>query len=579
MLAWLLFPLRWGFRWLASPIRGLMLRRLLRDGWLELPLEGACREALDRRTRLQENLRKLLRPRDPGFVALQDLEKLAAKVCAAPGVQGLWVRLDGFEVGWTGAERIRELLARVSESGRRVVVQVEGGLDTRGALIASAADRVVMSPASGYDAAGSAAKGLFFADLLHRWGIQVEVAAAGRYKSAPDALTRTSRSPEDAEQIRAIVEALDDRLIEAIGASRGRTAEEVRSRLAKAPMTARQALSLGLIDGVERNDDAPSYARTLVGLDRPPRFGSADQFAALRVGSLRAPFKRKRLAVVKVHGTIVDRRGPSLPGADTAVRDEVVDDLRHALSDDRIGGVVLHVDSRGGSVTASDAIYGAVRRLSESKPVVAVLADAAASGGYYVACGASRILCHPWTLTGSIGVFMLFPTWPELMRRAGVGQDVIRTLEHANLLDPFNGLDESGRQHLQGQVESLYDLFLEVVSQARHRSRDEIDAVAQGRVWLGQDALKAGLVDGHGKLQDGLDWLQSQLPAPVDPEPTWIHTRRSQPRPGPASGAAAAAAAAAGVYGALGVGPGPVSEVLQLLATRTRFAAWTPSPF
>jgi protease IV len=568
-MGYLWFSVRWLLRQLWAPLRRSMRKRLLRDGWLELRLSGRCEEFLDPRSRLQESLRRLAGRRERQAVSLTQLERLRRLLEGDRRVRGLWVTLDGLRVGWTGADRIRAVLRSLSKRGIRVVVQVQDEVSNVEALIASGADRFVLGPAAGYEAAGNASKGLFFAKTLERIGVRVEVTSAGRFKSGADALTRDRRSPDDREQVEAVIRGLDTHLVEALTEGRRLDPDRVRSGLQAAPMTAERARSHGLVDAVARDEEAPSIAQALSDADRPPKMGSAESFEALHPRPLRRPGAPPRIGVVRIQGVLVDRAPAGLPGSGSgvAVRDEVVDDLRAALHDRRIGGVVLHVDSRGGSVTASDVIYGSVRRLAADKPVAVVMADAAASGGYYVACGGHRIFAHPLTLTGSIGVFGLFPTWPRLMERLDVGQDVIRTLSGANLLDPFGGLDEAGRARLERRVEDLYALFVDVVAEQRGWSREAVDQVAQGRVWLGRDAARRGLVDQLGSLADAVAWVRDQVPGPVGAEPVWVRTRRTPPRPAPVSDPAQTVANWLG---------GSRFEQLQLMASGARIVAWWP---
>jgi len=211
----------------------------------------------------------------------------------------------------------------------------------------------------------------------------------------------------------------------------------------------------------------------------------------------------------------------------------VVDDLRAALADKSVGAVVLHVNSRGGSVTASEAIWAAVRRVDKDKPVIACFGDVAASGGYYVACGARNIVAAPLTVTGSIGVFGMLPTWPELAARFGVGHDVIKNFDNAALYDPWGGLDARALAHVQREVEGMYEDFVGKVSDARRLPVETVKAVAEGRVWMGTAAREHHLVDGLGGITEAIDRAKSEAGGRFEADPVLVHSLRSRPRPAP----------------------------------------------
>jgi protease-4 len=252
---------------------------------------------------------------------------------------------------------------------------------------------------------------------------------------------------------------------------------------------------------------------------------------------MRPPWRRtkKHIGVVEVHGAIVDTGSPYLTYVDRlAVQQAVVNDLRAALEDPGIGAVILHVDSRGGSVTASDAIWSAVKRLDREKPVIACMGNVAASGGYYVACGARSIVCSPLTITGSIGVYAMYPVWPELARMIGVNHDVVKNRLHAAMYDPWREISEDARAHADREVAAMYDAFIGLVAEARGKTKEEIDAIAQGRVWSGRKAKALGLIDGLGGMEEALERAREAAPGvSFEEEPVLVHSWRNQGRPPP----------------------------------------------
>ncbi|MGF1511171.1 MAG: signal peptide peptidase SppA [Myxococcota bacterium] len=573
MIRLLVYPIRILGWWVAGLVR-LVGRRKLQDTWLELALEGQVQSVPTGTPRLQVLLRRLLSRRDEPSVDLRQLERMAQRIQRRPEVRpkGLLVRLGALRVSWSEAEQLREVLHSVRDHGVPIVLFCGRAMDEKDAVIAAGASRVVVGPAGGFDATGTAARGLFLGNALSLLGIRVESISAGRFKSGPDALTRGQRSDADREQTEALVEALDRTLLKSLSASRGMTEEQVWSALEGGPYTATGAQTVQFVDAVRRDEDLPEYCQSIEGAAEPPSFAPADRWLGVQKKPRPKVFRPARLAIVKVHGPIIDR-APAWLSSEAAVQASVVDDIRRAGADPRIRGVLVHIDSRGGSVTASDAIYGALRRLARDKPVATVMGSVAASGGYYIAAAGDRIWASPRTLTGSIGVFGILPTWPELLNRLGIGHDAIHRLALANLMDPSSGLSALERERVQAKVDDLYELFVNLVADRRGKSRDEVHEVAQGRVWVGEAAKDVGLVDELGGVDAACAWLKDRLDRPVEPEPVLLRHRTGLPRP-PSTNVPQAL----GRLNVLEVLPPVVREatLLTLMYGPDRCFAWSP---
>ncbi len=600
----LLSAVRWsqvvllaGFALLLWPLTELARRRVLAGrGWVELKLAGEVTE-LRREERPQDVLlRKLLRQPEPKRVVLERLEVLVDELLSDRLARGVLVRLGPLGGGWASADAIRKQLARLRDGGKHVIVHGERMLGNRELLVATGGSRLLVPPTGIIVAGGVAAPGLFFRGLLDWAGITVEVASAGRFKSAPDQFTRAERSGPDLEQTRALVDALDQALLDALRSGRGLEEEKAKSFLEASPVVGRRAEEIGLVDGLTLDEDLLEEVGKADGITRKmPPLGAGRYLQVRRTPN---PWRRaeRHVGVVRVCGNIVDEApAQGLGGSEAAVEGRVVADLRAALRDPMVASVVLLVDSRGGSVTASDGIWAAVHRVNKEKPVVACFGDVSASGGYYVACGARAIVASPLTVTGSIGVFALVPTWPELTRRLRIGRDVVKGLENADFYDPWGGFDERRRAHAQREVEIMYEVFLERVSAARGMERDAVHAVAEGRVWIGSDAHDAGLVDGLGGFAEAVDRARHLAGGRIAIEPRVVRASGSQSRPSPAARAGevspadmlrwlVAPASGTDMVGAL-LGSGPDSalarELLGLWLARPgpQVLAWAPVRF
>lgn len=535
-----------------------------------------------------------------------------------PEAKGVLVHLGPLVSGWAHADGLRLQLERARTAGKVVLVHAESHVTNREALVASGGSKLIMTPPGLFTAIGASTSGLFYRSSLDRLGIEVEVASAGQYKSAPERFTRNARSDADLEQTKRLIDQFDERLTVAWSAFRGVEINEAVAHFDRAPLIAKTALELGLIDGIARDEeilktvdafrggrDTASHETTRRKREKPKEKKNeteaplaADRYLEARTLRPLRPSRRKRIGVVEVHGAIVDN-APFLssPGAKTAISKHVVDDLRAAGEDDAIAAVILHVNSRGGSVTASDQIYGAVHRLNQTKPVIACFDEVAASGGYYVACGARKIFATPLTITGSIGVFALTPIFEGLIDHLGLSHDLIKNRRNAGIYDVFTKRSEDERQHARAQVLALYSIFLDLVANARALDIQTADTWASGRVWTGQDALGRQLVDGLGGFEEAFAYAKEVADGRrFEPEPEIIHTSRpNMARPplaeevnsGPLVGQGFVEQAfelfllkASGWHGpASRSRRAVVSEALSLLSTTSPTPGWFWTPF
>jgi protease-4 len=576
----LLAPMLFLVALLWRPIRARSRRKALQKfGWLELMLEGEVVE-VRHPPRLHPLVQRILRREEPIKVVLSRLRKFTEEVIDDPHAKGVLVRLGILHGGWASAQEIRGYLARIRDAKKEVVVHLIHHVGNKELLVASAATKVVMTPTGMFAAVGNALPGLFLKDPLERIGVKIEVAGAGRFKSAPERFTRTDRSEFDREQCQALIDELDESLISAVMDGRVLDREAAVKMLDRAPLVGSQAKASGFVDALARDEDLGDYVKDLEEAEEAPQFVGAGTYLALRHMPPLIKTRKKRVGIIEVHGPIVDASPGLTQYPDRLAIDRaVVADLRGALEDPSIHAVVLHVDSRGGSVTASDSIYSAVHRLDKEKPVVACFGDVAASGGYYVACGARSIVASPLTITGSIGVFAMLPTWPKLTEMLSVGHDVIKNRRHADLYDPWSGLDDDDRAHAQEGVAAMYDAFIALVAEARGLTKEEVHAVAEGRVWSGKAARGHRLLDGLGGMEEAIDRAKDAAGGRFEKEPVLIKARGHLLRPRPFEKKDVAPMALARLAGLL---PDPrlraLYEELELMLSAPRATVWSWCP-
>jgi protease-4 len=408
------------------------------------------------------------------------------------GVLQLYIR--SLDVGLATVQELRSALRGLRAAGKRVVAHV-GSVDERGYMVAAACDEIVIDPAATVHIDGFYIANTYFGSGLAKLGIRFDSVEVGRYKSAPDALTKDHGRPEEHETIDALLEGSTVALQAALTEDRGLAPAEVNTLLAKGFLTAQEALQARLADRLSESDDP---AAPVEFLPEWPLWRRSS-VASRHWGS------RPRVAVIGVVGTIVGEPGDNpLPG-DTAAALWVVGQLDEAARAGGVAAVVLRVESPGGDVVASDHIWRAVRRVAQQKPIVVSMGDVAASGGYYVAAGAHAIYAQPTTVTGSIGIFAVRPDLSGLMSAIDVHTEIRKRGDHADWQHPSHPLRAADRDRLQAALERHYEGFLAKVAAGRRLPLARVREIAQGRVYTGADALDLGLVDHIGGLLEAID--------------------------------------------------------------------------
>jgi protease IV len=440
--------------------------------------------------------------RGPTPLALQALRERLDRISYDGRVRGVALRIKDIEAGWAALEEARRELLSFREGGGRVVAYLQDPVDTRSYYLACAADEVLIAPLVTVGVTGVRTRVSFFKDALERLGVGAEVVAVSPYKSAGEPYTRNDFSPEAREQAERLLDGRYEELVHAIGASRGLTEAEARDVIDGAPYGSQEALTAGLVDGVLYEDELPG--RLAAGGER---VRLAEWAAARR--SLKTPYRRRArrwVELVQVKGAISRGRSRRVPvplpflGGERAGSDSVVAALRGAGKNRRVGAVLLHVDSPGGDALASDLIWREVGRISARKPVVVLMGNVAASGGYYVSAPAAHVVARRLTVTGSIGVITIRPVAERLYGKLGVNPVGLERGERAGLVDPSRPPTEDELRVLEHQIGLVYDEFKDRVSWGRDLS--DVDSIAGGRVWSGAEALERGLVDGVGGFRE-----------------------------------------------------------------------------
>jgi protease-4 len=434
----------------------------------------------------------LLESRPPSLRALVDAVDRAGK---DPAVGGLLLRVGSVDAGWARVEDLRDALVRFRRSGKPSWAHLEsaGNLEY---YLATGCSKIAASPTALLDVSGLSAEVTFFKGALDKLGVQAQFEGVGKYKNAPNQFTETAFTEPHREQMEALVESLFETYVKGIAEGRVLAPERVRALVDEGPFDAPRAKAAGLVDELLYRDQVEAR------VPGSQRLGAAHYARASRGFSLGT---RPRIAIVYAVGTITGGESQSSPiGGDTVGADTVIRGLRQAVEDDSVRAIVLRVDSPGGSGTASDAVWREIGVARRRKPVIASMGDYAASGGYYVSMNADAIVAQPGTITGSIGVFSGKFSLRGLYEKIGLSEDVVQRGRFARLFSSNDPWEEGERERVRALNRAFYDTFVRKAAEGRKRKADEIEAVAQGRVWTGQEALAHGLVDRLGGLDGAL---------------------------------------------------------------------------
>jgi protease-4 len=500
---------------LSAPVRAVRAHRLLKKGSVVLlTLDGPVVELADRQPwwrRMPSRTMSLVRIRE-----------LVRMVASDPKITGLVVEIRSLHAGAAIATSLRQTLLQFKESNKPLLAYLPMGAGSREMLVASAADRIVAGPASSIAPLGIAVESRYFRRALDRVGVLPEIFARGEFKTAGESMARDSMSPEQREQLGAILDVMEGELMTALGAGRRRSSDEVRALIDGGPYRAPDALAHHLVDATGYDDDLP---RLFAEGDERPKMVPAKSYLAVR----RATPLRQGIGVVRVRGPIVSR-APLAIGR-MAESEQIVGSLRAAREANAVRGVVLLIDSPGGSVLASDRIYHEVVRLAEKKPVVAYFGNVAASGGYYVAAGAHAIVAQPTTITGSIGVVAAHFVLSPLLGKLGIVTELVKRGARADMLSVNRPLDEGERQAMTREIEGYYQDFVDIVARGRNRPPEDIEKLARGRVYSGAEAYRLGLVDRLGDFETALDVVRERLGETRRLAPAVIKSPRTMPKP------------------------------------------------
>ena len=426
------------------------------------------------------------------------------RAAADPRIRGVLFEPRNLDIGFGKMEELHDEIVQFRKSGKPIVTYLHTP-SAREYYAAVATDKIFLSPEDNLDVKGVATESIFFKQTLDKLGVKAEVIHAGKYKDAGDMFTQTSMSPETREQLNAILDQYYGNLISTIAEGRKKQPDAVRALIDDGPFLAKDALSDGLVDSLGYEDQAAQEMQSRLKQSSLKRISGRayEKGATAQAGA-------RRVALVVGQGMITAGTGNDTADDENFTGTGFIKLLKQVENDSSIQGVILRIDSPGGDAVASDDILHEVKNLSRKKPLVVSMSDTAASGGYYVAATGDPIIAYPNTLTGSIGVVFARFALHGLLDKAGVDAQLLTRGRYADIDSSYMPLSDAERQKLTGQIDAFYRAFVSRVAEGRKKSFDQIEPLAQGRVWVGSQAKDNGLVDQLGGLDRAIEVLKQQ---------------------------------------------------------------------
>lgn len=437
-----------------------------------------------------------------GTIGLDDVLEAIGKAKDNDKIKGIYIEAGMLSAdSYASLAAIRNALLDFKKSGKWIVAY--GDVYTQGTYyVASVADKVFLNPSGQIDWHGISSQPVFLKDLMAKFGVKMQLAKVGTYKSAPEMYTADKMSDANREQVTAYVNGIWQNVCKAVSESRKISVEQLNAYADKfiTLNDPKDFVKYKFVDKLIYTDQIDAEINKLLKQDADDNINTVS-LAEMKVVKSKEE-KGEEIAVYYAYGNIVDNAtGGMLSNEHNIVSKTVCDDLKALMDDDDVKAVVLRINSGGGSAYASEQIWHYVEMLKKEKPVVVSMGGMAASGGYYISSGANWIVAEPTTLTGSIGIFGMFPDFSGLLtEKLGVKFDEVKTNRHSAFGTPARPFNEEEMRYLNNYIDRGYALFRSRVAQGRKMKVEQVEKIAQGRVWLGQDALKVKLVDELGGL-------------------------------------------------------------------------------
>lgn len=437
---------------------------------------------------------------------LDDILTAIKKAKENENIIGIYLQADMLSAGFASLEEVRNALIDFKKSGKFVVAYSD--TYTQGLYyLSSVADKVLLNPKGGVEWRGLAMQTMFFKDMLEKLGVEMQIFKVGTYKSAVEPYINNEMSPANREQVKDFLTSIWENVLNDVSSSRKLSVDSLNVLADRMMLfeSAEEVVKCGLADTLIYKNDVRNYLKKMVDVDEDDDLSVVGLTEMKNVQRDMPKDKSGNIIAVYYAFGGIDDAGSTASAEEGIHSQKVIRDLRKLQENEDVKAVVLRVNSPGGSAYGSEQIWYAMTQLKKEKPVIVSMGDYAASGGYYISCCADTIVAQPTTLTGSIGIFGMFPNAKKLTDKIGLNTDVVKTNDFADYGSMMRGMNEGEKAKLQHYINEGYDLFLTRCSEGRNIDKTQLDSMAQGRVWTGAAAKELGLVDVLGGLDTALE--------------------------------------------------------------------------
>lgn len=440
---------------------------------------------------------------------LNDILNNIEKATNDSNIEGIFLDMETIPAGMAMTEEIRNKLIEFKEAGK-FIISYGNSYDQKAYYFASVADEIYMNPKGMVLFKGMNSQLFFFKNLLEKLDIEIQVMRGpnNKYKSAVEPLLYDKMSEANREQYQELLNSIWGKILETLHDSRGISIADLNKIADNLEITsADKALELNFVDGLLFRDQLIDKLKEKTGKDLDDKLAVVGFGKYTNVKPAKTNISKNKIAVVYAIGSIGQGEGSS----ESIGSAKISKAIRKARTDKNVKAIVMRVNSPGGDALASDVIRREVELAKEAKPFIISMGDVAASGGYWISTNADYIFAQPTTITGSIGVFGIIPNFQGLMtNKLGITFDNVATNKNSNFIDVMAPMSEFQEAKINAQIVTIYDDFIKLVSETRGLEAEFVDDIARGRVWTGTDALKLGLVDKLGGLEDAINYAAEQ---------------------------------------------------------------------
>ena len=432
-------------------------------------------------------------------IGLDDVLSNISKAKKDDNIVGIYLKGGSLSGGVASIKEIRNALIDFKKSGKFIVAYADN-YSQRMYYLVSVADKILLNPQGMLELKGLSAQTMFFKKTLDKLGIEMQIVKVGTFKSAVEPLVNTKMSDANRLQVTVFMNSIWNTILKEIAVSRKIPFEKLNMYADEMMMfqPTEKAKQYALVDSLVYIDQVDSILKmSAKDLKKDDKLVFVKHSSMMKVADT-AKFDKNKVAIIYAVGEITDNEGEGI------VAKTMVKTINDVAKDDQVKAVVFRISSPGGSAFASEQICHALTMLKAKKPVIVSMGDYAASGGYYIACMADKIVAQPNTITGSIGIFGVIPNFSGLNEKLGISYDGVKTNRMSDAISFTRRFTPDERSLMQNYVNRGYELFVKRCAEGRKMKPDQIKAIAEGRVWTGEDALKIGLVDKIGGLNDAV---------------------------------------------------------------------------